>query len=74
MHLPDPELILKNLKELDLSNLRTINFKGGEPLLNSETISILEYLESQSILKNITISISSNGTYINEKIIELFNK
>lgn len=74
MHLPDPELILKNLKELDLSNLRTINFKGGEPLLNSETITILEYLESQSILKNITISISSNGTYINEKIIELFKK
>jgi sulfatase maturation enzyme AslB (radical SAM superfamily) len=74
MHLPDPELILSNLKELDLSGLRTINFKGGEPLLNSETVTILEYLDSQNILQNITIMLSSNGTYINEKIIELFKK
>jgi radical SAM protein with 4Fe4S-binding SPASM domain len=74
MHLPDPDLILKNLKELDLSGLRTINFKGGEPLLNSETVTILEYLDSQNILKNINITMSSNGTYVNEKIIELFKK
>jgi radical SAM protein with 4Fe4S-binding SPASM domain len=74
MHLPDPELVLANVKELDLSNLRTINFKGGEPLLNSETVAILEYLDSHHILQNITITISSNGTYINEKIIELFKK
>jgi radical SAM protein with 4Fe4S-binding SPASM domain len=74
MHLPDPELILKNLKEIDLSGLRSINFKGGEPLLNSETVTILEYLDSQSLLQNINVIISSNGTYINDKIIELFNK
>lgn len=74
MHLPDPELILKNLKELDLTGLRTINFKGGEPLLNSETITILEYLDSQDLLRNISIVISSNGTYINDKTIELFKK
>jgi len=74
MHLPDPELVIANLKELDLSNLRTINFKGGEPLLNSETIAILEYLDEQSILGNVSVTLSSNGTYINDKIIALFKK
>lgn len=74
MHLPDPELVLKNLKELDLSNLRTINFKGGEPLLNLETLTILNYLDEQSILSNVSITISSNGTYVNQEIIDIFKK
>ena len=74
MHLPDPDLIIENLKQLDLSNLRTINFKGGEPLLNSEVPAILNYLEEQSILHQVTIIFSSNGTYINQTIIDLFKK
>jgi radical SAM protein with 4Fe4S-binding SPASM domain len=74
MHLPDPELVLENLKELDLSNLRTINFKGGEPLLNSETLTILHYLDELSILGNVSIIFSSNGTYINQEIIDVFKK
>jgi len=74
MHLPDPELVLENLKELDLSNLRTINFKGGEPLLNSETLAILNHLDDLSILGNVSIVFSSNGTYINQEIIDVFKK
>ena len=74
MHLPNPELVLENLKELDLSNLRTINFKGGEPLLNSETLAILRYLDEQSILSNVSIIMVSNGTYINQEIIDVFKK
>jgi len=74
MHLPDPSLIIENLKGLDLTNLKTINFKGGEPLLNSETLAILSYLDEQSILPNVRIILSSNGTYINPAIIEAFKK
>ena len=74
MHLPDPELVLKNLKDLDLSNLRTINFKGGEPLLNSETLAILNYLDELSVLSNVSIILSSNGTYVNQEIIDMFKK
>jgi MoaA/NifB/PqqE/SkfB family radical SAM enzyme len=74
MHLPDPELVLNNLKELDLSNLRTINFKGGEPLLNSETLAILNHLDEKSILSNVSIILSSNGTYINQELIDVFKK
>jgi MoaA/NifB/PqqE/SkfB family radical SAM enzyme len=74
MHLPDTELVIQNLKELDLTNLRTINFKGGEPLLNSETLTILNHLEDKGILQNVNIIISSNGTYINQDIIDAFKK
>jgi radical SAM protein with 4Fe4S-binding SPASM domain len=74
MHLPDPELVLANLKELDLSSLRTINFKGGEPFLNSETTAILDYLDKQGILSQVSITVSTNGTYINEETLELLRK
>jgi radical SAM protein with 4Fe4S-binding SPASM domain len=74
MHLPNPNLVLENLKDLDLSNLRTINFKGGEPLLNSETLAILNYLDEMSILSNVSIVFSTNGTYINQESIDVFKK
>jgi radical SAM protein with 4Fe4S-binding SPASM domain len=74
MHLPDPELVLANLKDLDLSSLRTINFKGGEPFLNSETTAILDYLDKQGILSQVSITVSTNGTYINEETLELLRK
>jgi radical SAM protein with 4Fe4S-binding SPASM domain len=74
MHLPDPDLVIENLKELDLSNLRTINFKGGEPFLNSETTAILKYLDEQNILSQVAITISTNGTYINDETLELLKK
>jgi radical SAM protein with 4Fe4S-binding SPASM domain len=74
MHLPNPELVIQNLKELDLTNLRTINFKGGEPFLNSETTAILDYLDTENILSQVSVTISTNGTYINDKTLELLNK
>jgi hypothetical protein len=74
MHLPNPDLVIANLKELDLSNLRTINFKGGEPFLNSETTAILKYLDEQNILSQVSITVSTNGTYINDETLELLKK
>lgn len=74
MHLPDPDLVIANLKELDLTSLRTINFKGGEPFLNSETTAILAYLDSINVLQQVTITISTNGTYITDDTIELLKK
>jgi MoaA/NifB/PqqE/SkfB family radical SAM enzyme len=74
MHLPNPDLVLDNLKELDLSNIRTINFKGGEPFLNAETTAILQYLDEQGILPQVSVSVSTNGTYINDSTLELLKK
>lgn len=74
MHLPNPELVIKNIKDLDFSHLKLLCFRGGEPLLNSETTAVLEYLDSQNILKNLNIHVTTNSTYINDDLIRLFNK
>ena len=74
MHLPNPKLVLENLKQIDLTQLITINFRGGEPFLNSETQAVLEYIDTQGLLDNINISVTTNGTYINEEVISLLKK
>ena len=70
----NPELINKNLNELDLSKLQWITLKGGEPLLNEETESILEYLLEKNILQNILIYVTTNGTIYNERILWLLGQ
>jgi len=73
-HPPNPELVLENLKQIDLTNIRTINFKGGEPCLNSETVEVLKHLDQQGLLGNITVYITTNGTYITDEILSLLSK
>lgn len=68
------ELIEKNLKQLNLSKLKHIHFKGGEPLLNDETLCVLEHLNSLDILKNVRVTVFTNGSIYNQRLIELFGK
>ena len=72
--MPNVELVEQNLEQLDLSSLRVIHFKGGEPMLNSETLCVLEYLDKISILQYVDITMFTNGTIKNEKIIALMSK
>jgi sulfatase maturation enzyme AslB (radical SAM superfamily) len=74
MHLPNPNLVLENIKQLDLTNLRTISFRGGEPFLNSETKTILEYADTQGLLNHVHVSVTTNGTYVDDAVIELLKK
>lgn len=74
MHVPDSALVLENIKQLDLSKLKMAIFKGGEPMLNDETTQVLIYLDEINLLNNITVSISTNGTYITDKIVKLLAK
>ena len=74
MHLPNPDLVLENIKQLDLSNLRTLSFRGGEPFLNSETKTILEYADTQGLLNHVHVSVTTNGTYVDDAVIELLKK
>jgi radical SAM protein with 4Fe4S-binding SPASM domain len=74
MHLPNPELVLENLKQLDLTNIRTLNFKGGEPCLNSETIAVLQHVDDLGLLGNIKVYVTTNGTYITDEMIFLLSK
>lgn len=70
----NPTLLLKNLEQLDLTQLSHIVFKGGEPMLNSETLAILEHLDKISILQNIKIDIFTNGTIKNKELVNLLTK
>lgn len=72
--LTNPDLILKNLKELDLSDLRHVAFKGGDPMLNDETLTALKYFDEISILDKMEIQIVTNGTIIDNELILLLNK
>ena len=74
MHLPNPNLVIESLKTVQLFDLKTLSFKGGEPMLNSETMAIMEYLEERDYLKNVNLNIVTNGTYINDEILKLFSK
>lgn len=72
--LPDPELIINNLKQLDLSKLQDVMFKGGEPMYNDETLVVLEYLDSLGILPNVKVNMFTNASVLNEKIVALLSK
>lgn len=72
--LPNTELIKSQLKQLDLTKLRFVHFKGGDPMFNDETLTVLEHLDELGIISNIRFTMFSNGTIINEKVIELLKK
>ncbi len=56
---------------LDLSNIKKIHFNGGEPLINSDQIKLLEQIN----LANTFISYNTNGTiYPDQQIIDLWKK
>jgi sulfatase maturation enzyme AslB (radical SAM superfamily) len=72
--LPDPDLIKRLLIAEDLSKLGKIMFKGGEPMLNSETTEVLSHMDDLGILNELTIELTTNGTLINDDIVSLLNK
>ena len=69
----NPELLLANLSKLDLTAVNRIEFKGGEPILNPETVASLEYLKNKNLLKNIDVIINTNATVVDEKLLELLS-
>ena len=62
VQLGNPDKLVSSLKELDLSQLKYLYFKGGEPMLNPENIAALLYLEELGILSNISVYMITNGT------------
>ena len=62
---------------MDLSNLHTINFTGGETLLNYEgnlNFKFLEYVATRQPLNKISVLLHTNGTQqIPPRILELLN-
>lgn len=70
-NLPNPEQVLANLRQIDLTDLRELNLKGGEPFINSEVEATLRYLDLSGILPNVAVAISTNGTVYNERVLNL---
>lgn len=74
-----PEEFIINVKpeinsDIDFTkypDLKSIYFLGGEPFLNSGTISILKKLKELNVSKNLTISLVTNSSTYDENIIEL---
>ena len=59
----------------DLSNVREINFSGGEPLLNNSILKYISTLENKIDFSKCTLRFSTNATIpLNSKITEFFLK
>lgn len=57
----------------DLSQVREINFSGGEPFLNNNIRRYLEQLADQCDFSKITLRFSTNGSHkLNSKLIDFF--
>jgi len=65
----DNELLIKNLSELDLTHLQRINFKGGEPLLNTDMLAVLRYFDKIGILSRLDLIMDTSGAIIIDKTI-----
>lgn len=60
--------------KLHLHNLDRLFLYGGEPLINYEVLKILDYIVDNNLAKNITLFLNTNGTVLNEKIINIFKQ
>ncbi len=66
---PNNDLLIKNLSELDLTHLQRINFKGGEPLLNTDMLAVLRYFDNIGILSRLDLIMDTSGAIIIDKTI-----
>lgn len=73
LYLPNSS-VSEYFNDIDLSELTSLWFKGGEPFLNKENILLLEYLDKLNVLKNINIKIMTNGTIYNQTFHNLLSK
>lgn len=55
-------------------NLTSIDFMGGEPMLDRNHINLLMRLINDDAAKNIDITYVTNGTVTNQAVIDLFNE
>ena len=71
IHGPNAETSSEFFKQLDLNSLHTLMLKGGEPFLNKENIVLLEHLQEINVLKNVAITLVTNGTVVNQDMLDL---
>jgi hypothetical protein len=63
--------LLPTLRELDLSHLERVMFKGGEPMVNGDVAVTLNYLREIGRLEHTHVSMVTNGSVIDDELVEL---
>ena len=64
----EPISLVEQLKEIDLTFLTQIIFKGGEPFMNPDLLPCLQYFSEIGILSNLSVGFNTNGTILNKEI------
>lgn len=65
---PDPELLLQNLRGVDLRHLAYVSLKGGEPMINADVPALLGHLDAIGVLGQVTVFVVTNGTTVSPAI------
>ena len=60
---------LDDLKKLDLSDVKQLKILGGEPTIQASALSFIDYMCDTYDVSNMQLHITSNGTNINESLI-----
>ena len=58
---------------IDFKEVRSLRLLGGEPLINRKIINMLEDIVNSGYSKNIHLNVTTNGTIVNQKYIDLLN-
>ncbi|MEZ6036813.1 MAG: twitch domain-containing radical SAM protein [Planctomycetota bacterium] len=74
IHKPAGSLLQRSLESLDLSQLKRLAFKGGEPMLNADVFVVLEHLASIGRLAEVNVSFVSNATIVHDELLELLRR
>jgi organic radical activating enzyme len=70
-----PKIDIADLfKGVDLSNLTQVKYMGGEPFITPEIHEVIDFLESNGIVENITFKVNTNITYFPKKLVEKLKK
>ena len=62
----------QKIKDLSNHDLRLLNVRGGEPLINKKTISLLYNLIQNKKAHKISLHVTTNGTQCDKEILSLF--
>jgi radical SAM protein with 4Fe4S-binding SPASM domain len=62
------------IEKIITHDLKLLNLRGGEPLVNKTIMKIIEKLVTTGKSKKMTLHITTNGTTCNDKIINLLRK
>lgn len=74
IHYPDSELLLRNLRAVDLTYLQHVSLKGGEPMLNSDCETLFAHLKDIGVLQNVSFHMVTNGSIIRQEMVDLLSE